>query len=155
MFDEARSLLGTMKMCRVSQSELAKRLGVSQGYVANKLRLLSYGEALQQRILDGGLTERHARAVLRLTDEKDRECAIEKIIREGLTVRESEALVDLMFDEYMPDFISKAKSTERILTFKKLLKSSVDNLVSQGVNARTSIDFYEKKTYITIAIDEA
>ncbi len=154
MFEEARSLVGTMRMCRLTQSELAKRLGVSQAYVANKLRLLSYSEELQKRILDARLTERHARAVLRLKGDAERSRAIEKIIEGGLTVRESEALIDGMYDEYMPIIIKNTESLERIEAFMQLLRGSVKTLQSLGINARENIDFYGKKTYITIAIDE-
>ena len=40
MFDEARAMSGTLKLCNITQKELADRMGVSQSYVANKLRLL-------------------------------------------------------------------------------------------------------------------
>ncbi len=154
MFEEARSLAGTMKMCKLTQGGLAKRLGVSQAYVANKLRLLTYSCDMQKRILDAGLTERHARAVLRLRNDEARASALERIIRDKLTVRESEAVVDIMFDSYMPIYTERAVSSDMISTFKGLINSSLKTLRSHGIKAREHIDFYGKKTYITISIDE-
>ena len=68
MFDEARALSGTIKMRGISQSEMAKMLGVSQSYIANKLRLLTLDDGLKAKICESNLTERHARAILRLRD---------------------------------------------------------------------------------------
>ena len=59
MFDEARSMHGMIQMCKMTQSELAQKLGVSQSYVANKLRLLKFGEEMQKKITDSAISERH------------------------------------------------------------------------------------------------
>ena len=75
MFEEASALEGTIKMCKLTQSDIAKKLGVSQSYIANKLRLLSFSESMKAEILSSGLTERHARAVLRLKGEELRRVA--------------------------------------------------------------------------------
>ena len=64
MFDEARAIKSTMQLCHLTQSELARQLGVSQSYVANKLRLLKLPEKVRRQILDCGLCERHARLLL-------------------------------------------------------------------------------------------
>ena len=108
MFEEANALEGTIRMCGYTQSDIAKRLGVSQSYVANKLRLLSFPEDMKRAITDAGLTERHARAILKLKQEDTRRQALKKIIDGGLNVKESEALVDLLSDADIPYIISRA-----------------------------------------------
>ena len=50
MFEEARAMSGTLKLCNITQKELAERMGVSQSYVANKLRLLSLAPHLEKLI---------------------------------------------------------------------------------------------------------
>ena len=50
MFEEARAMSGTLKLCNITQKELAERMGVSQSYVANKLRLLSFSPYLEKLI---------------------------------------------------------------------------------------------------------
>ena len=70
MFDEARAIRSTMELCHLTQSELARQLGVSQSYVANKLRLLKFSEKMAEKIRAAGLSERHARALLRLIESE-------------------------------------------------------------------------------------
>ena len=94
MFEEARALHGTIKMCALTQGQIAKRLGVSQSYIANKLRLLNFSQRMQERISECGLCERQARALLRIRDERVMESAIAEMAKKQMTVAESEALVD-------------------------------------------------------------
>ena len=111
MFEEARAMSGTMELCKITQKELAERMGVSQSYVANKLRLLSLSPHVERLIKKHGISERHARAVLRLDSEDDQLEILEKVISRELTVRECEALVDLAVDSYMPEIIEKAEAS--------------------------------------------
>lgn len=154
MFEEATALSGMMKMCTLSQSEMAKKLGVSQSYVANKLRLLAFDEKTKERITEAGLTERHARTLLRLLGRRELSVALDKIICEGLNVSESEAAVDFLLDGDAENRISGKTRLERIESFKNSIKRSVDNLVSLGIDAKRSVGFYENKIYITVSIDE-
>lgn len=154
MFEEASSLFGMMKMCKSSQSEMAKKLGVSQSYVANKLRLLKLGEDEREKIISAGLTERHARALLRLTDKNTRLLALGKICDESLTVQRSEALVDFLFDSAAPERISKGERCDKIDSFKATLKKSTETLAALGVEITHSVSYYGKKTYITVSIEE-
>ena len=155
MFDEARAIAGMMRMRGITQADMAKSLGVSQSYVANKVRLLSLSPEMMARIDEAGLSERHARAVLRLRDEALRAQALDRIISEGLTVRESEALVDLLFEEdaYRYEF-TRGRANDAIASFKSGLSRSISTLVSQGVSASESLSYYGSKTYITIVIEE-
>ena len=68
MFDEARAIRSTMELCHLTQGELARQLGVSQSYVANKLRLLKFSQKMTEKIRSSGISERHARALLRLIE---------------------------------------------------------------------------------------
>ena len=154
MFDEARSLRGTMEMCNMRQSEIAEKLGVSQSYVANKLRLLNYSDKMQRRITDAGLSERHARALLRLRDEAERDGALDIIVRDSLNVAETEALIEFLHNGSAPKMIGRADRCSRIDAFQSSLKSSLEMLCSLGINARKRTSYYGKKTYITICIDE-
>ena len=154
MFEEANALEGTIRMCGYTQSDIAKRLGVSQSYVANKLRLLSFPEDMKRAITDAGLTERHARAILKLKQEDTRRQALKKIIDGGLNVKESEALVDLLSDADIPYIISRAAELERTEAFKRALDEAVKSLKSFGIKASKSADSYGRKTYITICIEE-
>ena len=154
MFEEARALEVTMKMCNASQSDMAKRLGVSQSYVANKIRLLGLSHDMQEKISKSGISERHARALLRLSDKEKREHALKRIIEDRLTVKDSEALIEFLHDGEAPMLIMKERDCLRVDKFKSTLDESLDTLRSIGIEVTKSMSFYGRKTYITICIEE-
>jgi len=155
MFEEARAISGTLKLCRITQAELAKRMGVSQSYIANKLRLLGFSEPLVEEIRRSGISERHARTLLRLDGEVERLDVLRKIVARHLTVRECEAIVDTMVDSYAPKIIERAKSLEKIDSFKETLKRSVETLKSFGIDAKARTSYEEGNMYITVCISNA
>ena len=144
---------GTLKLCNITQKELAQRMGVSQSYVANKLRLLSFSPYLEKLIIKHGISERHARSILRLESEEDRLEILEKVIARDLTVRECEALVDLKVDSYAPVMIERAEAAEKIDTFTKTLKASLSTLRSFGVDVTDSTSYYGNKMYLTLCFN--
>ncbi len=154
MFDEARAMSGTMELCRITQKELAERMGVSQSYVANKLRLLTLSPYMEKLIKKHRVSERHARALLRLESEDDRLEILEKVIARDLTVRECEALVDLKVDSYAPCTIERAESSARIDTFLSTLKKSLATLRSLGIEVTDRTSYYGEKMYITVCFNE-
>lgn len=154
MFEEAASILGMMKMMNLTQSEMAKKLGVSQSYIANKLRLLKHTEDHKRRILELNLSERHARALLRLEEEKTRDIALEKIGERGFNVAESEALIDLLYEQEAPKRIGKAEKLSAVSSFRESVKSSLERLLSLGVDVKSRSYYFQDKLYITIAIEE-
>lgn len=150
MFEEARAMSGTMELCHITQKELAERIGVSQSYVANKLRLLSLSTNMERLILKHGVSERHARALLRLESENDRLDVLEKVIARELTVRECEALVDLKVDSYMPETVEKAGVLERVDVFLETLKRSLATLRSLGIDVTDRTSYHGDKMYVTV-----
>ena len=153
MFEKARAIRGMLSLCSTTQEQIARKMGVSQSYVANKMRLLNLSPEMQERILEAGVSERHARALLRLTDEKKRNEALEKIISGKLTVKDSEALIEVLHDQDAPRLI-RSDRAHSVELFKSALKSSVATLVSLGIDAHKSESYYGRKTYITICIEE-
>ena len=92
-FEQAEAIGDLLRNCDLTQEEAAAQLCVSQSFIANKLRLLRYGEDERSMIREGALTERHARALLRLCGEERAE-AIRAVIRRRLNVAETEDYVD-------------------------------------------------------------
>ena len=154
MFEEARALRTMIKMCNMTQSDIAQRMGVSQSYVANKLRLLNFPEEIQQKITDAELTERHARTLLRLVDSERLDDAIERIKERRLNVADSEALVDLLVEGEAGRFLGLCDKRDRIEHFESFLTSSVESLVSLGISASKRTSYYKNKRYITVCIEE-
>ena len=154
MFDEARAISGMIGMRKMTQSEIAKMLGVSQSYVANKLRLLGFSETVREAILSAGLSERHARALLKLKGDETILSAIRRIADMRLSVAASEALIDDMALDGMIDSVSKTGGAECVHRFEGVIDEAVKCLTSRGIRARRSIEFYGNKRYITVTIEE-
>ena len=154
MFDEARAMSGTLELCKITQRELGERMCVSQSYIANKLRLLSYSDEAERFIVDNKISERHARAVLRLSDEEGRLNMLKKIQERSLTVRECEAMVDILVDRESPRIIENTKPPERIAAFLITLKNSISLLRSFGVEITDTRGYYGDKMYITLCISD-
>ncbi|KXS44067.1 MULTISPECIES: nucleoid occlusion protein [unclassified Candidatus Frackibacter] len=83
----------------LTQKELAEQIGKSQSTIANKLRLLKLSEEVQQLAKNPNITERHARALLKLPTEELQVSVIEQVIENEYTVREMEELIDGMLAE--------------------------------------------------------
>ena len=152
-FDEARTIKGMLTMQGESQRRLAEMLGVSQSYIANKLRLLSFSGEEERAITEGGLSERHARALLRLSGERRAE-ALTKTVERNLTVRECEALVDFLHDGEAPERIRRAESGDRIKKFTETIEESVRTLRSLGIDISISRSFHGRRSYITLSFAE-
>ena len=98
MFEEAAAIAALCDRFRMTQEQIASRLSVSQSYVANKLRLLRLPIEAREIIRSAGLTERHARAVLRLPEER-RIPALRHIAAEGMNVATAERYIERLLLE--------------------------------------------------------
>ena len=85
--EEAKTYQTILKIDNITQDELAANLGKSQGAVANKLRLLTLDEEVQTALLNSQISERHARSLIGLDNQKQKEL-LHKTINEKLTVRQ-------------------------------------------------------------------
>lgn len=90
--EEAQAYQQLEQMEQLPQKDLARKLGKSQSYVANKLRLLKLAQPIQQAIITGTISQRHGRALLNLS-AKQQEEVLAKIIKRKLTVKATEKLV--------------------------------------------------------------
>ena len=82
-----------MKLNHLTQGVLAQQLGKSQAFVANKIRLLKLSAPVQEAIMNGQISERHGRELLKL-DESEQVPALQQVFAEKLTVKETAALVN-------------------------------------------------------------
>lgn len=98
IFEEATAIATLCERFSMTQEEVGRRLSVSQSYVANKLRLLRLSEEARAILREGGLTERHARAVLRLPEEM-RIPALLRMKKEEMNVAAAERLVERLLSE--------------------------------------------------------
>ena len=100
--EEARGIARLMEKSNLSQEQAAALLGRSQSSVANKLRLLRHSEPVLTALRESGLTERHARALLKLPGEQEKLSAIAVISRMSMNVARTESFVDSLLQEKRP-----------------------------------------------------
>src|SRR5699024_6301820 len=93
VIEEAQAYDRLIEMHELTQEALAQRLGKSQSTVANRLRLLALPEEIQRGIIDKEITERHARALMKLKDEEQQLTFYNKIVSEKLNVRATDELI--------------------------------------------------------------
>lgn len=154
MFEEATALSTMMKMTDMTQSEMARKLGVSQSYVANKIRLLRLPEEVKREILAASLCERQARGLLRLSDKENMLRAIEKMKARKMTVAESDAAIDMLVETEAPRLLTRREIRDRLYSFESFIDRSVESLISFGIKAEKKAETYGEKRYITIALSE-
>ena len=90
--EEAKAFVQIMKVTGCTQSELAMKLGKSQSSIANKIRLLNLSENVQNAVSSKIITERHARSLVGM-DEKKQQEMLDKIVKKGLNVSQTENLI--------------------------------------------------------------
>lgn len=145
--EEAEAYKKLLELGDTTQSELAKSVGKSQSFIANKLRLLKLAPKVIERLREGKVTERHARAMLSLSDE-DQETLVETIISQKLNVKQTEARVK---QKVGPEKV-KAQSFafEKDLTdAREAVGKSLEELEKSGIKfehqAKDHDDYYEIK----------
>ena len=152
MFEKAESIRAMMHIEGMTQKRLAGVLGVSQSFVANKIRLLSLGAEVKKKILEYGISERHARCLLRLPSDEDRLSAIEKIHAMNMNVSRCEILVDTILDEKVQKRVPCSDGEDGIYRFERSLESSLSLLREVGIIARSKREKVGDTVYFSISI---
>lgn len=133
-FEEAEGISRLIQVYGLTQDEAARRLGCSQPTVANKLRLLKLSEQQRDMMKVAGLSERHARALLRVDDEANRQALLERVIREQLTVARTEQLVERVLGNKRRANRS-APVVKDVRLFLNTVEHAVETLRRSGMNA--------------------
>ena len=152
-WEEALALRKLIDTYHISQDEAARRLGKSQSAVANKLRLLKLDPAVLTILREGGCTERHARALLRLEDPAQQREAARQVTERSLTVAQTESMVEAMLSS--PSSGPKKKPTfivKDVRLFLNTISRSLDLMRSAGVNACCRREDTDEEILLTIHI---
>ena len=138
--EEAECYRALLMRYGMTQEQLAARLGKSQSFIANKVRLLTLSPAVRQAALSGALSERHARALLKLQDEALQLEAIRQISEGGLTVKETERLVERMLQSSAP---KPRQRTLRMLRDYRIFVNTVRQAASLLGQANLTVEIEE------------
>ena len=156
-FEQAQGLRDVIALWDCTQAEAAKRLGMAQPTLANKLRLLQLTTDQRQFVLDNGLTERHARALLRLEDPEQRLAAVEHIGKNQLNVADAEGYIDRLVAQNQTT--QPRRRSAYIIKDVRLFLNSVDRGVrlmqTAGVGAKVSRRDTEDAICLTVTIPRA
>ena len=147
-FEQAKGLRDLIQMWGCTQAEAAKRLGMAQPTLANKLRLLSLTEQQQKLCLEGNLTERHARAVLALDSDAERNAVLEQAAKRELTVHQTGELVQKLL---LPPVKKKRIVLVRdVRIFLNTVNHAIQVMVKAGIPATAVKE--EKDGYIEYTV---
>lgn len=151
--EEAEGLARLMRLYGLSQEQAAMRVGKSQSAVANKLRLLRHPPAVLLAIRQNGLSERHARALLKLESEQARLDAIDEIVRRQMNVATAEQYIDRLLEEKpeprrgLGRFILKD-----VRLFLNTVEHNLDLIKNAGIRAAKFQEETDEEIVLTIRI---
>lgn len=152
--EEAAAISQLVRKWGLSQEEAARKLGKSQSAVANKLRLLRLPPSVCAVLREGELSERHARALLRLTDEAEQLAAAQIIVKRGLNVAQAEEYIESLLRALQetpptrrPTFILKD-----VRLFLNSLNRSLGIMRMAGVEAACTRQDTEEEILLTLRI---
>jgi ParB family chromosome partitioning protein len=148
-FEQAQAISKLISIFNLRQEDIATKLGKNQSTIANKIRLLKLTPSQQEEIIKAGLTERHARALLRIEDENRRDAALKAIILRELNVAQAEHYIERIIVELQKD-IHKAKRLSLIKDIRLFLNTvdhAVNTMREAGIfvesNRQTQDEFIE------------
>ena len=152
--EEAAAIASYIRQTGITQEEAAAQLGRSPSALANKLRLLRLSPACRELLVRNGLTERHARCLLRLEDEEERLAALRHIVDKQLNVAQAEQYID----QRLAQLQSTPPKRRRTFILKdvRLFLNSLDRglrmVRDAGVDARTERQETDEAILLTIRI---
>lgn len=140
--EEAHAYRTLLEKCSLSQSELAKKLGKSQGAIANKIRILKLPTSVREIVTDNALTERHARALLKLSTEEEQIHAAKRAADLNLSVKQTEELVEKIIKKGIEatDRSRLPRSISDVRVFFKTIAKAINLMNEKGIDASAQRD---------------
>ena len=145
--EEARGIDLLLRQWNMSQEQAARLLGKSQSAVANKLRLLRHSVQVLDALRQAGLTERHARALLKLPAEHQKMQAIAVIARQNMSVARTEQYIESLLSQQDGD-----RKKANVGAFLSYLNQSLARIQLSGISAVSERRETESQIVLTITI---
>lgn len=137
MFEEAEGIRKLIDEWGMSQYDCAIKLGKAQSTISNKLRLLRFSRSEQIQMLSASLTERHARALLRIDSPIKRGEMLNKVINEKMTVAQTEEAVEKLFINPTPTVYLRTAVINDIRVYLNSLTKTVESIRRSGLDAHS------------------
>ncbi len=151
--EEAEGYYNLINDHGLTQHELAKKVGKNQSTIANKLRVLKLPKDIKNILIENRLTERHARALLRLPEDEMKLAVLDKIIKDDLTVKKTENLIKGMLEDITEDKQDSKQSVKSLINFRiylNTLKNAYKAIKESGINAKYEQN--DKGEYIEVVV---
>lgn len=146
-YEEALAYKDILEEFSLTQTELASRLAISQSAIANKLRILNIDSDILEELVSSNLSERHARALLKLDDKKKQKRVLKKIIKDDLNVAQTEEYIRKLLKINKPKRTVVKQSMKDIRVFTNTLKELIKSVEKAGLDVDFDIsqndDFYD------------
>ena len=137
--EEANAYLSLISDHGITQEELAEKLGKSQSTVANKIRILRLSFQVRKLLAENNLSERHARALLKLATDKERLKALDVVIKRGLNVQKTEELIaGMLMEKVETEKPKNIRIFKDIRIFSNTIRQALDIMKKSGINAESS-----------------
>lgn len=151
-FEEARGYRELMDLFSMTQEQVAQKVGKSRSAVANSIRLLSLSDEIKELVLKKELTVGHVRALLATDNEGIQLMAARQIVHDGLTVRQTEALIKNLLKEKKVKKVSHVDEELRryLTTLEKKLSDSLGTKVtiqSKKNRGKIEIEYYNNDDF--------
>ena len=137
-FEEAQAISQLVNHFGMTQEQIGKRLGKSQSSLSNKLRLLKLPVDVRYFIEQEGLTERHARALLRLESEKDMWTTLKLIKERQLNVQQTEAYIDSITQKAPKQKRNVVKIFKDVRIFVNTFNKAIQTMKEAGIDAQSN-----------------
>ena len=134
-FEEAQALFQIMVQYGLSQDDIARMLGKAPSTVSNKLRLLRLPEDVRERIVRTGLTERHARALLKLPTGDGMRKAITAIVRGHMNVAQTDQYIESLLKPPEPKRKTPIKLFKDVRIFVNTINHAIETMRHAGIPA--------------------
>ena len=136
-FDEASAIERLISYYGMTQEDAAAKLGKAQSTIANKLRLLRLTAEEREIIMKYNLTERHARALLRLSAPQERLAVLEKVVKNNLNVEKTEQAVEerIGVKKNRESYRKRSKVFQNVRIFVNTIHKAVETMRAAGIPA--------------------
>lgn len=153
-FDEGEGYYNLINDHGLTQEELAKKVGKNQSTVANKIRLLKLSPSIRKRIMEYNLTERHARALLKIPDEKTQQKILKRIIKYSLNVKKTEEMIEKLTGEVAADKEDNKDKRIRGKMQYSIYVNTIKNVYRQIIKTGFDMDYnqVDKGDFVEITL---
>jgi len=156
-FEIASGYASLINEFNLTQNDLVEYVGKSQSTIANKLRLLKLDPNCMQLIMEHELSERHARALLKINNGKQQEKVLKYIVKNKLNVKETEKYIEKQIQPMNKDAKNQQQIVQKsfikdLRLFTNTIRQAVDSIKNSGVDANYTVREDENKYTITIDI---